>query len=327
MRAAEASSRGANRAGLRVLMQRLRIGAFALRLHRAYRFGLKAELSVWLAKRRWLKASHLPPLSSGEGSIDCFMLLHEPRFWEGVWSLHSFRRLFGPSRLVVLSDGSLKEGSIRTLERLFPGISIPDVRANDARIDAYLEHAGLPLCREWRGRFIFFRKLVDPLVLAKSDKIVLLDSDILHFGAPREIQDWAANPDAVRYIADVERHSYCAAPEVLCELCGSPLPEYFCAGYLCLPKLTVDLARIERYLASDVFEQQRAEGKFSHVAEQTLFAMESAFTGARMLPPSYATCPDPNLGKAVMGHFCGGEATRYWFYTKGLPLLAVRAKP
>jgi hypothetical protein len=308
-------------------MRRLRIGTLVLRLHRAFQFGLKAEFSAWLAKRRWLKACRLPPLPSGDGPLDCFMLLHEPRVWEGVWALYSFRRLFGICRIVVLSDGTLKAGSMRTLERLFPGISIPHVTTNDTRLDVYLAQAGLPLCREWRRRFIFFRKLIDPLVLAKADKVVLLDSDTLHFRPPQEVQDWAANSDVARYIGDTERYSCCAAPEVLRELCGSPLPEYFCAGYLCLPNRTVDLARIEGYLASDVFERQRASGKFSHVAEQTLYAMECARAGARMLPLSYATCPDPNLGKAVMGHFCGGDARRYWYYTKGLPLLAAWAKP
>lgn len=325
---AETTPRDQNAAALGALMRRLGAGAFLLRLRRAYRFGLRAEFSTWLAKRRWLKAAaDLPALPSGEGPLDCFMLLNEPRLWEGIWSLHAFRRLFGPCRLVILDDGSLKRASIRILERLFPDISIPDVADNDGRIDAYLESAGLPLCREWRRRFVFFRKLVDPQILAKSDKIVLLDSDVLHFKSPCEIHEWVAQPDGMRYAADIRRHSYCAPPEALRALCGVSLPEYFCAGYLCVPKHAVDLGRIERYLAAEVFERQRAEGKFSHVAEQTLYAMESARAGAKMLPPSYATCPEPRTGDIVMGHFCGGEATRYWFYTKGLSLLAPWVRP
>jgi hypothetical protein len=312
---------------VKALARRLGLGAAMLRLRRAYRFGLRAEASTWLAKRRWLKAAHLPPLSGAEGPADCFMLLNQPRLWEGVWSLHTFRRQFGPCRLVVLNDGSLTQSGVRTLERLFPGICIPEVSANDRRVDAWLEASDLPLCREWRRRFVFFRKLIDPLLLARSDRIVLLDSDMLHFRPPAAVQDWARGPDAFRFIADGARHSYCAPEPRLREICGAPLPEYFCAGYLCLPRGAVDLGRIERYLAADVFELQLRTGRFSHVAEQTLYAMEAARFGAQALPPSYATCPDPFHEAPVMGHFCGGDVSRYRLYTRGLPFVSAGAPP
>jgi hypothetical protein len=104
-------------------------------------------------------------------------------------------------------------------------------------------------------------------------------------------------------------------------MCGAPAPEFFCAGYLCLCRDTVDFARIERYLSEDCFERQLTQGRFAHVAEQTLVAMEATLMGAEALPGEYATCPDVPAQDAAMGHFCGGSYTRTWFYTKGLPLL------
>jgi hypothetical protein len=79
---------------------------------------------------------------------------------------------------------------------------------------------------------------------------------------------------------------------------------------------------VERYLSADCFEKQLTAGRFSHVAEQTLYAMESAIGGAEVLPHEYATCPDPNFVTATMGHFCGGSYKRTWFYTKGLPVVS-----
>src|SRR5690242_5087893 len=102
---------------IRRLARRAHLGASLLRLHRAYHFGLRAEVGAWVAKRRWLKASDLRPLVSNHGPIDCFMLLNRARFREGIWSLYSFRSLFGPCRLFVLNDGSLKEKNILALEQ------------------------------------------------------------------------------------------------------------------------------------------------------------------------------------------------------------------
>lgn len=308
---------------MRALIRKWRIGAKIQRLRRAINYGPKVEIGTALAKRRYLKAVRAyPTMSAGSGKIDCFMLLNEPRLWEGLWSLYSFRLHFGPCRLIVLNDGTLKSESIEILSSLFPGISIPEVKNNDREIDAYLAELGLGRCREWRSRFVFFRKLIDPLRLSQSDRIVLLDSDCLHFRPPTEVQAWAESGNEVRYIADINRHSSCASPEVLENICGAILPEFFCAGYLCVPKASVDLRRIERYLSEDCFESQLAAKRFSHVAEQTLYAMEAGVVGAKILPARYATCPDPDDQVATMGHFCGGSFERTWFYTRGLPLVS-----
>jgi hypothetical protein len=295
----------------------------ALRIRQALRFGPKAELATYAFKRRYLtKVRELPALDVGGEGLDCFMLLNEARCWEGVWALYSFRHYFGPCRLIVLDDGTLKPASIGTLKRIFPGISIPNVATNDAEMDQYLERANLRLCRDWRRRFVFFRKLVDPIYLARSEQILLLDSDVLHFRHPQELSVWQMHPDVACYAADSNKHAYCETPAILERLCSASLPEYFCAGYLYLPRSAIDLTRVERYLASECFERQRIKGRFDHVAEQTLYAMEGALFGTRVLPPGYAVCPDPERDHVVMGHYCGGDIRRTWFYTKGLPYLA-----
>jgi hypothetical protein len=308
--------------GLRSLSKRIGIGAALLRLKRGLNYGARVELDTFLAKATYLRrVQSFAPLRSDAGSVDCFMLLNEARIWEGLWSLYSFRAYFGPCRIVVLNDGTLSPQSMSLLSTIFPGLFIPDCAANDAETDEYLERRGLSSCRAWRKKFVFFRKLADPVRLTQSDRIVLLDSDCLHFDTPNEILRWVEEQQNVRYIADLARYSYCAVPTELAKICGCPLPEYFCAGYLCLPKTTVSLERIEHYLSADCFAKQLATKRFSHVAEQTLYAMESAIAGAEVLPLEYATCPDPNLRTATAGHFCGGSYKRTWFYTKGLPVV------
>lgn len=308
---------------LRRLVRALGLGKISLRMRRFARFGARVEWATFLAKRRYLRRiQDAPPLSASRGGVEVVMLLNEPRFWEGMWALYSFRFFFGECRVLVLNDGTLSKQSIERLLHTFPGIRVPGFLENDQLTRKYLDELGLLRCREWRERFVFFRKLIDPLRLAVAPGVILLDSDVLHFRAPAEVQLWSKHPEHFLHIGDVEKYSYCARPDILRELAGGVLPEYFCAGYLCVPVSQVSLRRVEGYLKAECFDRQRASGKFSHVAEQTLYAMEAGVTGCAVLPPSYGTCPDLAEGPSTAGHFCGGSFLRTWFYTEGIPRLA-----
>jgi hypothetical protein len=308
---------------IKSIMRKIRLGSFVLRLRRSAQFGFKAEIATFVAKKRYLhRILHAEPLRSDSGSIECFMLLNEARLWEGLWALYSFRFFFGECQLVVLDDGTLKPTSLDILHSLFPGILIPRVIENDGAILAQLESANLPLCLEWRKRYVFFRKLIDPTLLNKKSGMILLDSDCLHFQVPQEVRAWSVKPDQALFIPDVARHSFCAQPEILSKICGITLPEYFCAGYLCIPSHGIQLKRVETYLSTQCFDNQLRDNRFSHVAEQTLQAMEAAVTGAQILPFTYATCPNVPNPDVVAGHFCGGTVKRTWFYTKGISTLA-----
>jgi len=304
------------------IARRFGIGRALLRFRRAIDNGLQVEASTYVGKRRYLRnVGTFPPQDVSSGPVDCVMLLDENRVWEGLWSLYSFRTYFGPCRIIVLNDGTLTPTSIDSLRALFPAISIPDFKNNNREMERYLATRRLDRCRQWRRHFVFFRKLVDPLIMSEAKAVILLDSDCLHFRIPVEVRQWAEKPTQVRYIADWQRHSFCASASELAAICQASLPEYFCAGYLCVPPKAYNLDRIEGYLSADCFERQLSSGKFAHVAEQTLQAMEATAVGTSILPPEYATCPDPETQDTTMGHFCGGAYKRTWFYTKGLPLL------
>ncbi|MCX6907900.1 MAG: hypothetical protein NTY01_07650 [Verrucomicrobia bacterium] len=308
---------------VRCVLRYFRVGPLLLRLRQVAPFGVKAEIATLIAKKRFLRAiTQAPPLAAGDGTIDCFMLIHQARFLGGVWALYSFRKHFGPCRIVVLDDGSLKAESRAILHALFPGVQIPAVAGHDAVMLSRLEELGLNRCLAWRQRFVLFRKLVDPCLLAENKGMVLLDSDCLHFRVPEEVRAWAENIGRIRFIADLVPHSFCAPHETLSRICGAMLPEFFNTGYLCLPRQSVQLHRVEQYLAAPCFMEQLTSGKFSHVAEQTLLAMEAAVEGAEVLPKTYATCPEEPSLNAVAEHFCGNTMERTWFYTKGIPLVA-----
>jgi hypothetical protein len=315
---ADVSGRAA--ASVRSMARSLGVGSALLRLNRIRQFGIRLEVGGFLARRHYLRvAKTLQPMESSSGPLDCFMLLNERRFCEGVWSLYSFRLHFGPSRLIVLNDGTLKNASIGFLHDLFPGIRIPEFHRNNEDAAAFLSKRGLIRLRHCREHIIWFRKLVDPLMLASSDKIFLLDSDCSHFSQPQEIHQWIRQPKIIRYIGDPVRYPLCAPADELRRICGRALPEHFCAGYFAVLRSGIDLNRIEEYLHDQCFDQRISQGRL--IDDQTLYAMEAAVVGAEMLPPQYATCPSLDTESAVMGHFCGGSYKRMWFYTVGLPLV------
>lgn len=312
------------RLNLRRVLSPLGLGPKLLRLRRAIRFGFRAEWKSHDAKIRYLrKIGNAKPLPSGEGPTDCFMLLNEPRIWEGLWSLYSFRHHFGACRLVVLDDGTLRPKSIALLRTVLPGITIPEFHFQDSTVCGQLERQQLWRCLEWRRQrhYVFTRKLFDPLFLSSSEHMVLLDSDYLHFNSPCEVREAFDGPRMIRYVSDTRRFSLCADPGELAELCRAQLPEYFCAGFLYVPRASVQLRRLEHYLSHPIFTRQLHRSSFEFLAEQTLWAMEAAVIGAKALPPTYGTCPDVEQQAAIAGHFCGGVVERTWFYTKGLPLL------
>ncbi len=307
--------------------QSVGLGAAVLRARRAWQFGWRVELDTFRAKHRHLRSvAMFEPLPCGDGPLHAVMLLDEARALEGLWSLYSFRLHAGPCRLTVLSDGTLNAASLDRLHALLPGLNVPDASENDSETLAALSSQGLHRCHAWRKEFLFFRKLVDPFRLAAADAVVLLDSDCLHFRHPAEVLAWAERPEAVRYVTDVNAHSLCVTEEEFIAICGVPPPRSFCAGYACVPPGALDLVRIERYLSHPSFERQLASGRFSHVAEQTLLAMEAARLGAHALPPTYLPCPDVAAVDSVMGHFCGGQPSRNWFYTKGLPAVEAHVR-
>ncbi len=73
---------------VRSMLRSLKMGKMVLRVKQAARFGIRVELATFLAKRRLLPiVKSARPLSADCGSVDCYMLLNEARFLEGLWSL------------------------------------------------------------------------------------------------------------------------------------------------------------------------------------------------------------------------------------------------
>lgn len=286
--------------------------------------GFAPWLEMEAARRLLLpRVKRLPPIPVPEaGSPEVHMLLSRSRLLEGMWAIYS---LLGLSRrslpITIHDDGSLAEGDVRQLERALPGVRVVDRRSADTTMRELLRSSGLLRCLELRERLVFALKLFDACEIARSESIVLLDSDVLFFRDAVELLDPNWGPEHA-FQRDYSR-SYCLAVEEMSKLEGAFPAAQLNPGIMRISRKLVDFRRIERYLQVPGFFD--GEGHPSYFAELTLWALEVSHNANRELPETYGIGTSPwVMPEAVAGHFCGGGFWGSTFYSKGIAALARR---
>lgn len=107
-----------------------------------------------------------------------------------AWSLISFINVSGICpKIVVHEDGSFDQKTVNKLESKFPELEVLSLKKADELINGItglspklLEH------RKYGHKLIY--KLVDIFLLSQSEKVMVLDSDVLFFNYPREILEF-----------------------------------------------------------------------------------------------------------------------------------------
>jgi len=121
-----------------------------------------------------------------------------------AWSLTSFIVASGICpKVIVHDDGSFDQKTRDKLEHKFPELTVLSLKKADELIS---NMAGLsPKLLEYRkhGHKLIY-KLIDIFLLSRSDKVMVLDSDVLFFGCPGEILKFI-NEDA-GYDSLISRH-------------------------------------------------------------------------------------------------------------------------
>ena len=105
------------------------------------------------------------------------------------WSLFSFYQSFlVVGQLYIHSDGSLTENDQTLLKRIFPQVIIIKPQA----VEKYLEKLdGFPEIRKYRfdkSQFFLMKKLIDPYLVSSTEQRLVIDSDLLWFKQPQEIE-------------------------------------------------------------------------------------------------------------------------------------------
>lgn len=304
----------------RALCRRLRIGGTVLAVRHVLSLGIGRTLQMHRAKRRYLEqiSDARVPTFTNTG-VEVHMLLEHARVLEGMWAFYSLVQQSGELwSLVVHDDGSLTEIDQQRLQRVFPSTHIISRRTADSVVDANLQELGLTNCRVIRQKLPFALKLIDVILLARRDKVVLLDSDVLFFQRPTELMTAVkTEDDGYVFMEDIDDH-YCLNPASMARHIGNAPIHRFNPGVAVVPTRSIDLNKVERYLKQPEFWSGNQVPNY--YAELTLWAMLMSSVKAKPLPHTYAVSPAPRSECSIVcGHYCGGPAARHVFYAYAMP--------
>jgi hypothetical protein len=310
-----ASSQAAGR--LRLLARRAGVGRALLRVAQLRSFSVSGAIAVALAKRTYLRQiAGARPIACGplHDAVELHMLLHHAKLYEGVWGLYSFAYFSGVAcHVIVHDDGSLTEVDRGILRRVLPGCDIIIRDVADAAALSYLESHGLTRCADIRrSKYVHILKLFDPLLLARRESFIVMDSDVLFFAYPAKLLE-----SDLAYSEDVGYdygYGYSLSLEELSAMLGKACIERLNCGLVKVRRDAVSFECIERHL--------EALGAANYYIEQTLWALEYTLNGASPLPSAYAICPRLDDKPAISGHYCGGGYFAGLYYTRALPRLA-----
>ena len=252
-------------------------------------------------------------------TLEVHMLVGDRTWRMALWAAKSFQWATGFCwDFVFQDDGSLSQGQILEMERMFPAGVVMGRAEADAEMDRML--AGHPACLNARKRHFMFLKMFDPFFHSNRDRYLLLDSDVLFFQKPLEILDWSeVGTPSFLFDPDV-KDSYSIPASDLEAFFGIRMMRRANAGLALIPRAGVNLDVVEDYLVR--FEQQSVHDLW---LEQTAYVLlASKWDGsAGLLPETYEISFDPRRHEGcVARHYVGTHDSRPHFFREGVITLA-----
>jgi hypothetical protein len=270
-----------------------------------------AWVQRWIVPQivHWKEPVDLPLESSVE-----VHLLTSARDWKcAAWALASF--VHATERrwnIVIHDDGTLGDVACRTLLELFPTARIKDRKDADAEMEARL--AGRPRCLEYRRTHALALKLFDCTMLAGTERLILLDSDLAFFQRPDEVLDWvkSGKPDCM-FNPDFQ-DAYCLSRDSARKRLQVDLHPRINTGLSLLPRAVVDVDFCEQSMADHALSEQESIAW----REQTLLALcASRYGTTGLLSDRYEVHFEPWMSDdAITRHYVGD--IRPLYYAEGI---------
>jgi len=227
-----------------------------------------------------------------------------------VWALKSFYRMSASTfKLCIHDDGTLQAASRELLSTHFPNARLL-LRSDADRVMKEVLQS-YPLCKQLRASHCLALKLFDFLHYLESDRMLLIDSDVLFFCHPTELLRRIEDPTYLLNTVNGDvKDSYTVTADDVRAQCGFSLQSRFNSGLGLIHRKSVTFPAVERFLALPTIT--------SHpwLIEQTLFALCSSQHGAQLLPREYDVSLATPLEARPCRHYVG--AIRHLFYDEGI---------
>ncbi len=160
-------------------------------LKRDLKRGWDASIHDYRTKPRITKWNW-PFWSDAPMPVPVHVLTGEKDWMLCAWMLASFFHYTEQTwNVVIHDDGTLTEEIRGELAKLFKTARIIPRLQADATLDRALKP--LPFSYEYRGLHPLALKVFDMPYYCETDRLIILDSDVLFFNHPREIMDWVGS--------------------------------------------------------------------------------------------------------------------------------------
>jgi len=265
------------------------------------------------------KAFELPPIPPTTfPKVEIHMLCGKDYLDMGIWASWSILHFLENALLYVHSDGTLED--IAAWQKVVPEMVLVSKDESNEKASKEIS-SRFPLLYRWRCHDWCGPHVVDMHLFGKSNKLIVMDVDVLCFRKPVALQDSLALDGPVyRWNRDV-RSCYSADIGVLNSITSLKLPEALNAGF----QLTPRFASTEFEHLEQMIRLLQADGRIdtNHLwSSQTYCAMCAArCPRAKPLPENYAVVLGQTSEDTVLRHYVGVPAIRPRYFTEGIPKL------
>ncbi|GEM_PF-645863 len=162
-----------------------------------------------------------------------------------ILALKSLLRFTNDVSVVAHDDGSLSQEDMQLIEKHIPGINIIVRSEADSKLEPILKE--YPQIRSYRKKIVDSLEILDHIILANTERIITMNSDILFLKRPCQLIDWL-NIDPRSYLYVYE--SSPAYQKEFLEEIGCSFPPHLTLAAACVYTDIMDLDLIERLVTS-----------------------------------------------------------------------------
>jgi len=286
----------------------MKVGPVVLKYQLQFQRGLRTAYWRDSMRHRILGTA---PVSAGDDRACEIHVMTSSRDWlDLVWALKTFYRYSRRSYpLAIHDDGTLTEQIVLTLRSHFPRARV--ILRPDADAAVLPTLAGHPRCLKFRSTNHLSPKVFDFAHYLQSDRMLLLDSDVLFFHEPTELLRRIEDPSyRLNTVNGDTRTAYTVDPKTTGESMRISVIERFNSGLGLIHRESLRPDWLEEILGLPGIN-----GNF-WLIEQTCYALCSSRFGCELLPASY----DVHLGRGTRGaqsrHYVG--QVRHLMYIEGI---------
>lgn len=284
------------------------LGRLIYQLRSRGRHGLSAWWYRDFVRPRILSSSPITDLVDDRCEIH--VLTSHDDFLNLLWALKSFYHATDRRyALAIHDDGTLSDSQQSQLQKHFPDARLIERSRADAEVIPALED--FPRCQNFRQCNHLSPKVFDFRHYLQSDRMLLLDSDVLFFAEPteliRRIEDCGYEKNTVN--GDVAS-AYTVRPEDVQKQFGFTPVDRFNSGLGLIHRDSLNLDWIEEFLGLP-----NVDSHFWRI-EQTIFALCSSRYGTELLPKEYNVFLEGSLNGQPSRHYVG--AIRHEMYREGI---------